>query len=92
MPTFWFSVTPRFKEIMIRTNDIDRLVRLYVANAFLGIATPMTFELFIWHILCEHETPGMGHKWGYNKTTLKELLECAGFCQIRFHGRNHILI
>lgn len=66
--------------LTIRTNDLDRLIRQYVAGSFLGISTPISWEKLIWHIFAEPEkNEYMGHRWGYNRQSLLDLLLIAGF-------------
>lgn len=77
--------------LIIRTPDIDRLVRMYASNAFLRIATPITFDLFIWHLMSEHEKPGMGHKWGYCRGSLEAALNEAGFSHVEFYSEEQLL-
>jgi predicted SAM-dependent methyltransferase len=79
----WYSHMEPLAQIKVRTNDLDRLVALYAATRA-GIVEVMPAERIIWHLMCEHQTPGMGHKWCYTRATLERLLRGAGFTNIMF--------
>jgi len=63
--------------LRIRTNDLERMIMLYATQ-------PNVFpaEKFIWHLMSEHEKPGMGHKWCFTRGTMFGYLKDAGFTKI----------
>jgi len=63
--------------LYIRTNDLERMIMLYATQ-------PNVFpaEKFIWHLMSEHEKPGMGHKWCFTRGTMFGYLAGAGFKKI----------
>jgi predicted SAM-dependent methyltransferase len=73
--------------LYIRTNDLDRMIKLYQTD-------PITFPAnkFIWHLMSEHNKLGMGHKWCFTKQTLFDALLCAGFKKIRVTKENDVHI
>ncbi len=75
----WYDLLIPGGILLLRTNDIDRLVKLYFVSSYFDIATIMDAELFVWHLMSEHETPGMGHKWAFNKGMITKALVNAGF-------------
>ncbi|CAK0779574.1 hypothetical protein CCP3SC15_6690002 [Gammaproteobacteria bacterium] len=80
----WYRKLKRDGVLYLRTNDWDRLIRLYVMGKFLGHQNPVDFEKLVWHFMCEHEKPGMGHKWGFNKATMEKAILDAGFSLYSF--------
>jgi predicted SAM-dependent methyltransferase len=74
----WFDHLAPGGILYIRTNDLDRMIKLYQDH-------PKEYPaaLFIWHLMCEHEKPGMGHKWCFTKQLLFSSLIDAGFRKIR---------
>lgn len=68
--------------ILIRTNDWDRIMYQYLTGKLLQSRIIIDFEKLVWHFMCEHEKPGMGHKWGFNKHSIAAALFDTGFtCQ-----------
>jgi len=47
-------------------------------------------EKFIWHLMCEHETPGMGHKWCFTRKTLFQALIGAGFTKVEITPEENV--
>jgi predicted SAM-dependent methyltransferase len=77
----WYDHLAPGGRLLIRTNDLDRMIALY-------FRFPEDFpaEKLIWHLMCEHETPGMGHKWCFTKETLARDLHAAGFDRVVITG------
>jgi predicted SAM-dependent methyltransferase len=74
----WFDSLAPGGVLYIRTNDLERMIRLYQIDN--GILFPA--ELFVWHLMCEHDKPGMGHKWCFTRRMLYQALLNAGFKKI----------
>jgi predicted SAM-dependent methyltransferase len=81
---YWRSRLKPNGILHLRTNDWDRLMRLYILGKFLGHNNPVDFDKLVWHFMCEHETPGMGHKWGFNRETMGRAITEAGFSSYTF--------
>jgi predicted SAM-dependent methyltransferase len=73
----WYDHLAAGGILYIRTNDLDRMIDLYKSGS-----PAFPADKFIWHLMCEHEKPGMGHKWCFTKQTLFRALVTAGFKKI----------
>jgi predicted SAM-dependent methyltransferase len=83
----WYDHLAPNGVLYIRTNDLDRMIALYQEQ-------PQVFpvDTFIWHLMCEHEKPGMGHKWCFTRKNLFNSLLEVGFNKIRMTYENDILL
>ena len=83
----WYDHLAPNGSLYIRTNDLDRMIKLYQEQ-------PLVFpeETFIWHLMCEHEKPGMGHKWCFTRKILFNSLLESGFNKIRMTSERDILL
>jgi predicted SAM-dependent methyltransferase len=75
----WFKKLAPSGTLLLRTNDWDRLIYHYLTGKLLKSRILVDFEKLVWHLMCEHEKPGMGHKWGFNRETMAAALTAAGF-------------
>jgi predicted SAM-dependent methyltransferase len=83
----WFDHLAPGGKLFIRTNDLDRMIQLYQSDA-------QTFpaDKFIWHLMCEHETSGMGHKWCFTRRSLFVALLHAGFRKVEITSEDKIKV
>jgi len=75
----WFKKLKDGGTLLLRTNDWDRLMYQYLTGKLLKSRILVDFDKLVWHFMCEHEKPGMGHKWGFNKESIVSALAAAGF-------------
>lgn len=84
--------------LIIRTMDVDRLVKLYLKNGrrngLLGLhgeRFDFPVEKLAWHLFSDTDIPGMAHKWIYNKSSIAVLLNTVGFSSIAFTGEKQLV-
>jgi hypothetical protein len=87
----WFAKLIKGGVMVIRTVDIDRLIKLYLRNGrrlgicgLYGKRLDFSVEKFVWHLFSETDIPGMAHKWIYSKSSIDDLLCQIGFSKITF--------